>query len=349
MTDATEAQRTVVLDGQRLQHEREALGLTISQVPDFIAERVKGYNGGVSESTYRRAEGSKSVFIKTARVIAEAFDIPFEELVMSSYLQPPLADVDRFLAQVRLVLRTWLNEGYDNMDAKSPAHPEFLLRLDQNWKGWNHYRPVTPDEPEWKKNEMKDIYEDCAFNVAASLLALELLEERDESVPLSSPDEAPSQAPPSPLPSRPSYTRDDLVRVDGALVKRLRTERGLTQAKLAQEMDSVGVGWIRKIEADKLVRLEWTGNGRAVSAGEDLAVTLEVELDTLILDLLDSERIKRFRAERKWGPEQFAEHANVGVEVVGRAETGQSVRRVETRALAEALNVPVVDLLFKEQ
>lgn len=341
------AHRTVVLDGQRLKRARESLGLTISQVPDLIVRRVKGNNGGVSESTYRRAERGDAVFVKTARIITEAFRIPFEDLFVSSYLQPLLAYVDRFLPEVRLIVRTWLSEGYDDLDAKFPAHPEFLSRLDGEWKGWNHYRSVTPDKPEWKENEMKDIYEDCAFSVATALLSLDLLDELDESVPLASADEAPSQASPASQPGRPSYSRDDLARIDGERVKRLRKERGWTQATLAQEMHTAGVGWLRKIEAGKRVRLEWTGNARAVYAGEDLAEALEVDLDTLILDLLDREQIKQFRAQRNWGPEQLAEHADVGVEVVERAEAGQSVRRVEARALANALHVPLVDLLFK--
>lgn len=346
MTDATDkAQRTVVLDGQRLKNEREALGLTISQGPDFIAEKVKGYNGGVSESTYRRAESGKAVFVKTARVIAQAFGVPFEVLVVNRYRPPPLADADHFLPEVMIVLRRWLVEGQ-----LFPTLPEFLLRLKGEWEGWNHYRRVTPDTPEWIENEIRDIYEDCAFSIATALVTLDLIKQVNEPVPPSSAGEARSQAPPAPQPGRPSYTKDDLARIDGDQVKKLRKERGWTQARLAEEMGSAGVGWLRKIEARKMVRLEWSSNNaKVVKAGEDLAAALEVDLNTLILDLLDGEQIKQFRAQRNWGLEEFAEHAHVGIEVVGRADTGQPVRRVETRALADALNVPLVDLLFKEQ
>ena len=343
------AHRTVVLDGERLKRERESRGLAIGQVPDFIVEKVKGYNGGVSESTYRRAEGGHAVFIKTARVIAAAFDILIEELIVNSNLQPPLADVDRFLPEVRLIIRTWLNEGYDGMDTESPAHPEFLFRLSGEWKGWNDFLGVTRDKPEWKEYQSKDVYEECAFGVVEGLVALERLKELDESVPPASADEPPPQAQPAPQPGRPSYARDDLVRIDGEQVKRLRKERGWTQAKVVQEMNSAGVGWLRKIEAGKMVRLEWNSDTRVVRAGEDLAEVLEVDLDTLILDLLDGEQIKQFCTQRNWGPEQLAEHAHVDVQVVRRAETGQSVRRVEARAFAKALNVPLVELLFKEQ
>ena len=350
MTGTTDkVHRTVVLDGERLERERESCGLAIGQVPDFIVEKVTGYDGRVSESTYRRAEGGRAVFVKTARVIAAAFDIPFEELVVRSDLQPPLDDVDRFLPEVRLIIRTWLNEGYDGMDAKLPAHPEFLYRLSGDWKGWNEFLGVTPEKPEWKENRMKDIHEDCAFFVVEALVALERLKTLEESVPPASADELPSQAPRAPQPGRPSYARDDLVRVDGEQVKRLRKERGRTQAKVVQEMNSAGVGWLRKIEAGKMVRLEWNSDTRVVRAGEDLAEVLGVELDTLILDLLDGEQIEQFRAQRNWGPEQLAEHAHVDLGVVGRAETGQYVRRVEARAFAKALNVPLVKLLFKEQ
>ena len=142
---------------------------------------------------------------------------------------------------------------------------------------------------------------------------------------------------------------DDSVIVDGEQVKELRRKKGWTQARLAVEIGSVGVGWVRKIEAGKMVRMEWNGNAGVVDAGEDLAAALEVELDTLILDLLDGEKIKQFGAQRNWSPEQLAERAHVGVDVVNRAETGQYVRRVETRALAEAFDVPQAEILFKKQ
>ena len=141
---------------------------------------------------------------------------------------------------------------------------------------------------------------------------------------------------------------DGSERIDGERVKSLRKKRAWTQARLALQIGSVGVGWLRKIEAGKPVRLEWSGNGRVVNAGEGLAAALDVDLDTLILDLLDRDKIKLFRDQRNWGPEQLAERAHVGLDVVERAETGQYVRRFETRAFAEAFDVTAWELLFRE-
>ena len=140
----------------------------------------------------------------------------------------------------------------------------------------------------------------------------------------------------------------DLERIDGEGVKSLRKKRGWTQARLTLEIGAVGVGWLRKIEAGKPVRLEWNGNGGVVKAGEDLAAALDVDLDTLILDLLDGDKIKLFREERNWAPEHLADRAHVDAAVVKRAETGQYVRRVDTRAFAEAFDFPAWELLFKE-
>lgn len=142
---------------------------------------------------------------------------------------------------------------------------------------------------------------------------------------------------------------DDLVRLDGELVKRLRREKGWTQARLSDEIGSVGVGWVRKVEAGKTVRMEWNNNSGVANAGEDLAVALRVELDTLILDLVDGRKIKRLREGRNQSPEQFAECAHLNVEVVRAAEAGQFVHRVDTRSLAEALDVPPFELLFMEE
>ena len=142
---------------------------------------------------------------------------------------------------------------------------------------------------------------------------------------------------------------DDLVRLDGELVKRLRREKGWTQARLSDEIGSVGVGWVRKVEAGKTVRLEWNGNSGAANAGEDLATALDVELDTLILDLLNGRKIKRLRERCSHSPEQLAEHAHLNVEVVRAAEAGQFVHRVDTRSLAEAMDVPPFELLLVEE
>ena len=142
---------------------------------------------------------------------------------------------------------------------------------------------------------------------------------------------------------------DELVRFDAELVKGLRRERGWTQARLASETGSVGTGWIRKLEAGKLVRLEWNGKNGAVNAGEDLAALLKVPLDTLILDLLNGQRVKQLRVQRNWDPEELAEHARVGVEIVTRAEADQYVRRDQTRALANSFGVSPLDLMFREE
>ena len=142
---------------------------------------------------------------------------------------------------------------------------------------------------------------------------------------------------------------DNLEIIDGERVKRLRKKRGWTQVRLALKIGAVGVGWVRKIEAGKPVRLEWNGDGGAVKAGEYLAAALDVELDTLILDLLEGDKIKQFREQRNWTPEHLADSAHVDADVVKRAETGQYVLRVETRAIAEAFDVPAWELLFKEQ
>ena len=141
---------------------------------------------------------------------------------------------------------------------------------------------------------------------------------------------------------------DGLEIIDGELVKGQRRKRGWTQVRLASEIGTVGVGWVRKLEAGKPVRLEWSGNGRVVNAGKDLADALDVDLDTLVLDSLDGDKIKQSRDQRDWGPEQLADAAHVGLEVVERAETGQYLRRFETRALADAFGVTVWELLVRE-
>lgn len=142
---------------------------------------------------------------------------------------------------------------------------------------------------------------------------------------------------------------DDSVRMDGERVKNLRKEKGWTQPRLALEIGSAGIGWLRKVEAGKRVRLEWNGTHGMVNAGEDLAAALNVDLDSLILDLLDGAKIKQFRDQRHWSSEQLARIAHVGVEAVERAETGQFLHRVETRAFAEAFSLAPADLLFVEQ
>lgn len=141
----------------------------------------------------------------------------------------------------------------------------------------------------------------------------------------------------------------DLVRFDAELVKTLRKERGWTQERLAAETGSVGLAWIRKVEAGKPVRLEWNGKNGAVNAGEDLAMALKVELNALILDSLDGGKIKRLRTQRNQGLERFAEHAHVSVELVKAAEAGGVVHRADTRSLADALGVSPFELLLQEE
>ena len=145
MTDRTH--RTVVLDGERLKCKRKRRGLKISEVPDFIAKQVRGFQGGISEATYRRAENGRPVFVKSARIIAEGFEIPFEKLVLQGNFHVPLGEVDRFLAKVRLVIHTWLREGYDGVDGSLPEHPEFVYRLEGEWKGRNAFYGVAPGQP----------------------------------------------------------------------------------------------------------------------------------------------------------------------------------------------------------
>ncbi len=170
-------QRTVVLDGNQLKSARLRLGLKLSEVADFIAEQTKGSKGGASEITYRRAEQGRPVFVKTARIIAAAFGIPFEELILSSNPDPRLNDVDRFLANVRLIIQTWLKEGRDGKPGEVPAHPEFEYRLTGEWKGWNHFYGVSPDQPDWKENRFYEIFEDSAFRIVESMAELEGLTE----------------------------------------------------------------------------------------------------------------------------------------------------------------------------
>ncbi len=140
---------------------------------------------------------------------------------------------------------------------------------------------------------------------------------------------------------------DDLTRIDGERVKRLRKDNGWTQARLALEIGSVGIGWVRKLEGGRPVRLEWTSNTGVVYAGEDLASALDVELDTLILDLLDGDKVRQLREQRDWAPEHLADKAQLAVYVVTRAETGQYVHRSETHVLAEIFDVPASDLLLR--
>ena len=135
-------------------------------------------------------------------------------------------------------------------------------------------------------------------------------------------------------------------RLDGELVKRLRREKGWTQAELARQTGSVSVGWVRKVEARKPVRLEWSHDSGSANAGEDLAVALGVKLDTLILDSLDGDKIKRLREQRNQSCEELAKHADTSVEVVRMAEEGRPVHRVDTRLLATAFDVPPFDLLL---
>ena len=166
-------QRTVVLDGGRLKCEREHLGLKISEVVDFIVKHVSRSQGRISEITYRRAESGRPLFVKSARIIAAAFGIPFEELVLSSNPSPQLTDVDRFLATIRYIIQTWLREGHDGKEGELPAHPEFVYRLRDEWKGWNDFFGVSPDQPEGKENLFQDIFEECAFRIVESMAELE--------------------------------------------------------------------------------------------------------------------------------------------------------------------------------
>ena len=170
-------QGTVVLDGERLKCERERLGLKISQVEDFIVEHAKGFKGGVSGITYRRAEYGSPVFVKTARIIAAAFGVPFEELILSSRSPDPrLTELDCFLANVRLIIQTWLKEGHDGKPGELPAHPEFVYRLTDEWKGWNDFFGIPPHQRE-KENLFQDIFEDCAFRIVKSMVELGRLTE----------------------------------------------------------------------------------------------------------------------------------------------------------------------------
>ena len=168
-------QRTVVLDGERLKCERERLGLKIKDVADFIAKQTKGFQGGVSGITYRRAEQGCPVFVKTARIIAAAFGVPLEELILKSGPDPRLNDVDCFLANVRLIIQTWLKEGHDGKPGELPTHPEFVYRLTGEWKSWNHFFGISSDQPEGKENLFHDIFEDCGFRIVESMAELERL------------------------------------------------------------------------------------------------------------------------------------------------------------------------------
>lgn len=152
--------------------------MKISEVADFIAKQVSRSQGRISEITYWRGKNGRPLFVKSARIIAVAFGIPFEELILSSNPNPPLTDVDRFWANVRPIIQTWLKEGHDGMDGELPAHPEFVYRLSGEWKGWNEFFGITPDQPEGKENLFYDIFEECAFRIVQSMAELERLTER---------------------------------------------------------------------------------------------------------------------------------------------------------------------------
>ena len=70
------------------------------------------------------------------------------------------------------------------MDGKLPAHPEFVYRLSGEWKGWNDFLSVTPDQPHWKENLTSDISEECAFHILHSVAELRRQMAPVESVPL---------------------------------------------------------------------------------------------------------------------------------------------------------------------
>lgn len=114
------------------------------------------------------------MFVRTARIIAAAFGVPFEGLILSSSPDPRLNDVDRFF---RLITQTWPKEGRDGKPGESPAHPEFVYRLTGEWKGLNDSFGVSPDQPEWKENRFHEIFEDCAFRIVESMAELEGLAE----------------------------------------------------------------------------------------------------------------------------------------------------------------------------
>ncbi len=167
--------RVIVLDGERLRREREGRGLSISEVVAFIAERAKGSGGGISEATYRRAESGSPLFVKTAWIVAAALDIPLEQLLVDSKLTPMLADVERFLENVKSIIEVWLKEGHD-ADAKDnrlPARPEFFYRQTGEWKGWSDYHGVAPDQAKWREYLLRDIFEESAFRIIESMVELE--------------------------------------------------------------------------------------------------------------------------------------------------------------------------------
>lgn len=140
---------------------------------------------------------------------------------------------------------------------------------------------------------------------------------------------------------------DDRARFDGRLVKRLRQVKGWTQAALAHAMGTVGIGWIRKVEGGNLVRLEWTADGCLVHAAEDLAAALDAALDTLIVDLLDGDKLRQLMERHDWSAEQLADMAHVSLQVVTRAESGEYVHRSEARALAEVFDLPVFEVFSR--
>lgn len=164
--------RTVILDGARLEVRRKRLGLKIKEVPNFIAQKL-GPLRSITESTYRRGIRGRPLFINNARNIAEAFDLPFEELVVSSHVNPMLTDVESFLDYVRQTIRTWLKEGYDDVDGQVPAHPELVYRLSGDWRGWGDFLGLPPDHPQLKEYLVKDIVEQMAFQIVESMAELE--------------------------------------------------------------------------------------------------------------------------------------------------------------------------------
>ncbi|MCY4488320.1 MAG: hypothetical protein OXF11_14570 [Deltaproteobacteria bacterium] len=174
--------------------------MKIREIPNFIAQKL-GPQRSITESTYRRAIRGRPLFIGNARNISEVFGLPFEELVVSRQIQPMLADVEAFLDAVREIIRTWLNEGYDDVNGQLPLHPEFVYRLSGDWTGWNQFRRLPPDHPQWKENLSRDIIEQSAFQIVESMAELELCSE-----PVAADQADPSKEPPPEDGERPGQS-----------------------------------------------------------------------------------------------------------------------------------------------
>lgn len=173
-----------------------------------LSQKAAAKKAGITLRTWQNAEHGRRVRSDTAGRIARALEVPLSEIIerddnskfsnntqqskdaykncllrIAELIDDELGQsIDRLDQSIDRIIHMWFQDGEKSL-AKYPGlpqHPEYVYRLNGDWKGWIKFLNISPDDKEYETYQRIGEIENRAFRIVRIILDEQIRRLRDK-------------------------------------------------------------------------------------------------------------------------------------------------------------------------